>query len=83
MQGANTIAEWGIVLLIIGLLIMAFALMKEFGSETADQKVETSSKGIILIGPIPIVWGFGKRTGLIILVVFCILLLWTLITLFG
>ncbi|MHA2397252.1 MAG: TIGR00304 family membrane protein [Candidatus Thorarchaeota archaeon] len=46
--------------------------------ESAEQQRE--SKGVILLGPIPIVWGYGKRGWIIAAIVaitlFLIVILW-------
>ena len=50
----------GWMLLIIGIILVIVAVVSAFyegeGSET-----RTQSKGVILLGPIPIVWGYGKK----------------------
>ncbi|MHA1925243.1 MAG: TIGR00304 family membrane protein [Candidatus Thorarchaeota archaeon] len=48
--------------LILGLgivLIVAGCLVRQ--RETSGESTRSESKGMILIGPIPIVWGFGRR----------------------
>lgn len=52
----------GWLLLFIGILLVciyAFSGMQE--SFSGDTETKTQSKGIILLGPIPIVWGYGKK----------------------
>ena len=61
----------GILLIVMGLLLMAIAL---FGVPRAKSR-ESSIAGIILIGPIPIIFGKNVRaTWLIILTVMALLL---------
>ena len=35
--------------------------MGESDSEAGDTESRTQSKGIIFLGPIPILWGYGKK----------------------
>lgn len=44
----------GIVLVVAGLVMMAT-------ERTYDSGVRRESKGIVLIGPLPLVWGYGGR----------------------
>ncbi|MGV9169291.1 MAG: TIGR00304 family membrane protein [Promethearchaeia archaeon] len=57
----------GIVLMILGLI---------WRSKTQQSDSEVKSKGIVLLGPIPIVWGFGEKgkTIAVILAISAILL---------
>lgn len=61
------ILGFGILLILAGCL----AMQRESSTEEARQE----SKGIILIGPIPIVWGFGRRGWLVAGAIGVILLL--------
>ena len=52
----------GWILLFIGIVLVclyAFSGMQE--SLASDNEKKTQSKGVILLGPIPIVWGYGKK----------------------
>ena len=52
----------GWILLFIGIVLIclyAFSGMRELFSGNTETKTE--SKGVILLGPIPIVWGYGKK----------------------
>ncbi len=63
MQSPNFIDFVAWTLIIIGALIILsgiVSILKHSDSEIVGQKRE--SKGIILLGPIPIVWGYGKKT---------------------
>ncbi|MFW9974687.1 MAG: DUF131 domain-containing protein [Candidatus Thorarchaeota archaeon] len=63
MQSPNFIDFVAWTLIIIGSLIILsgiVSMLKHSDSEIVGQKRE--SKGIILLGPIPIVWGYGKKT---------------------
>jgi uncharacterized protein (TIGR00304 family) len=63
----------GIVLILLGILWRA---------RTQQEDSEVKSKGIILLGPIPIVWGFGEKGKIIVVILFvCVILLYLLIML--
>jgi len=69
------------VLIILGCLIIISgiaSMMMRSDIEGVEQRRE--SKGVILLGPIPIVWGYGKRGWIIAAVVaislFLIVFLW-------
>ncbi|MFW9886915.1 MAG: DUF131 domain-containing protein [Candidatus Thorarchaeota archaeon] len=64
IQTFNTLQLLGFLILGLGiLLILAGCLAKQ--RESPPEEVRRGSKGVILIGPIPIVWGFGKRGWLV------------------
>ncbi|MFW9805731.1 MAG: DUF131 domain-containing protein [Candidatus Thorarchaeota archaeon] len=46
----------GAIIIISGIVSMLMSTSDEIGESKRE------SKGIILIGPIPIVWGYGKQT---------------------
>ena len=50
----------GWILLIIGIILVFVSVISSF-SETDEHETQTQSKGVILLGPIPIVWGYGKK----------------------
>jgi uncharacterized protein (TIGR00304 family) len=56
----------GWFLIIGGILFISLAIILSIRSgEDSPSKTKTESKGIIFLGPIPIVWGFGKGTRII------------------
>ncbi|MFX1331030.1 MAG: DUF131 domain-containing protein [Promethearchaeota archaeon] len=64
IQTFNTLQLLGFLILGLGiLLVLAGCLTKQ--RESPSEDVRRESKGVILIGPIPIVWGFGKRGWLV------------------
>jgi uncharacterized protein (TIGR00304 family) len=66
----------GWILLFVGILLVcvyAFSGMQE--SFSSDTESKTQSKGVILLGPIPIVWGYGKRGWMIAGILAIVLLL--------
>ena len=68
----------GWILLFIGILLVclyAFSGMQE--SFSGDSETKTQSKGVIILGPIPIVWGYGKRGWMIAgILAIAFLLIW-------
>lgn len=53
--------------LIIGgiLLIFLAIILTVRGRDNGTTRVKTESRGIIFLGPIPIVWGYGKGSRII------------------
>jgi uncharacterized membrane protein len=52
---------WALVIVGIIIIISGIAsAVMDSHTEVGEQRRE--SKGIILLGPIPIVWGYGKKT---------------------
>ncbi|TFG32924.1 DUF131 domain-containing protein [Candidatus Thorarchaeota archaeon] len=54
------IQNLGWIFLIIGILLVCISAMSAFRNSEGNE-THTQSKGIILLGPIPIVWGYGKK----------------------
>ncbi|MFX1485378.1 MAG: DUF131 domain-containing protein [Promethearchaeota archaeon] len=66
MQTNTLIEPIGWLLVFSGIILIFVGLILTFrGGGEGPTTSKTESKGIILIGPIPIVWGFGKKTWLI------------------
>ena len=62
MQSFVLLQYLGWIFLFIGILLVcisAISAIKDSDSEDNETRIE--SKGIIFLGPIPIVWGYGKR----------------------
>ncbi|TXT55830.1 MAG: conserved membrane protein of unknown function [Candidatus Thorarchaeota archaeon] len=55
----------GIVFVILGIL--------QSRKSSQDSEMKSESKGIILLGPIPIVWGFGDRGKILMMVLFIVI----------
>ena len=53
-QIANILIIAGIIVILIGIASMVI-------SHRRDPTTSIESKGIILLGPIPIIWGYGRR----------------------
>lgn len=62
MQAVLLLQYLGWILLLIGILLVCLSVIsatKDSASEDSGTRIE--SKGIIFLGPIPIVWGYGKK----------------------
>ncbi len=71
----------GIILIILGFLLVTFGIMRSVQEEQAEEPPheikEKSVKGggVILIGPVPIVFGSDKKSALILMVLAIVLML--------
>jgi uncharacterized protein (TIGR00304 family) len=66
----------GWILLFIGIvLVFLYALSGMRESLSGDTETKTQSKGVILLGPIPIVWGYGKKGWMIAMILAVVFLL--------
>ena len=67
----------GIVVIIVGILLMSSLQEETNGNAKRD------SKGIVFLGPIPIIWGFSRRTQIIIAIIgislFATYILWLML----
>ena len=48
------------MLLIVGFILVFIAIISAL-SEEKGHETQTRSKGVILLGTIPIVWGYGRK----------------------
>jgi uncharacterized membrane protein len=77
MQATWSLQLLGWVLLIMGIVFIVVALSPAIHRAGHEEGQETKSRGFILIGPIPIVWGFGKRGWLLAAIVLvAVMLIW-------
>lgn len=62
MQINGVFGSIGLSLVVLGLLVilLGVALMMRQSAQ-GNTEVQRESKGIILLGPIPIIWGYGKK----------------------
>lgn len=76
----------GIVLIILGFFLVAFGIMlsakesaglEERGQEPGEVKVKGG--GVILIGPVPVVFGTDKRYALLLMILAIVLMLLAII----
>ena len=59
-----------VAMVIIGFILVALGMIQKFkDNEETDESNQRTSKGIVFIGPIPIVWGFSRRTQIILFIV--------------
>ncbi|MCK4279012.1 MAG: DUF131 domain-containing protein [Candidatus Thorarchaeota archaeon] len=68
----------GLSLVILGFLVilLGVALMMRLSAQ-GNTKVQRESKGIILLGPIPIIWGYGKKGWAVAIIVgITLILVW-------
>lgn len=79
LQVPSILTLAGIALLLLGIVIIFAAFLSMTTRENEDQKVHSESKGILLLGPIPIVWGYGKRGWAIAAVIAISLFLFVLV----
>lgn len=62
MQDFLILQNLGWILLVIGILLVCLSAISGLrGSASEDNEIQTKSKGVIFLGPIPIVWGYGKK----------------------
>jgi uncharacterized protein (TIGR00304 family) len=67
-------------IIIVGVVMLIVALYQIFSRPSTEQPSEGRSKGIVLLGPIPIVWGFGRSTQVVIgFVAVFIVIIWLLL----
>ncbi len=67
----------GIVLIILGFFLITFGMMRSAkesaGKEVTQEKIRGG--GVILIGPVPIVFGTDKRYALLLMILAIVLML--------
>ena len=62
MQTLVLLHYLGWILLFIGILLVCLsAISAAKDSDSEDNETRIESKGIIFLGPIPIIWGYGKK----------------------
>jgi uncharacterized membrane protein len=66
------LVAWALIIIGAVIIISGIASML-MGSEVVAGEQQRESKGIILLGPIPIVWGYGKRVWIIASIVAAVL----------
>jgi len=76
MQTSGLFGSIGLLLVVLGILaiLLGVALMMR-QSDQGNTEVQRKSKGIILLGPIPIVWGYGKKGWAVAIIVGIMLVL--------
>lgn len=62
MQLPALLLGWGWILIFAGIvLVCLYAISATRESDFEGTETQTKSKGIIFLGPIPIVWGLGWK----------------------
>ncbi|MFX0046339.1 MAG: DUF131 domain-containing protein [Candidatus Hermodarchaeota archaeon] len=61
LQTIEQLQLLGLVVIVAGIILIVVGLLLSSLTSSEDQRVERESKGVLLIGPIPVVWGFGRR----------------------
>jgi uncharacterized protein (TIGR00304 family) len=82
MQNIWSIQLFGWIFLIGGIVLVVIALASALQDSKSEGNGSTRSRGLILIGPIPIVWGYGRKgwiiAGIIGVLLVLVWLLWFL-----
>ncbi|MFQ5833221.1 MAG: DUF131 domain-containing protein [Candidatus Thorarchaeota archaeon] len=80
LQLPNLFQLLGIIIAAVGVALIALGVVLTSRDTPDESRPRPESKGVIFIGPIPIVWGLGRRgcivAGLMGIVLF---LLWVVI----
>lgn len=69
LQRAELIPLLALAVIAVGIVILVTGLVMIASKRTHDSEATHESKGIILIGPLPIVWGFGGKVQRIAIVI--------------
>lgn len=67
----------GIILIMLGFILVALSIMRSAREAALDERGEEKVKGggVILIGPVPIVFGTDKRYALLLMLLAIVLML--------
>ena len=70
---------YGIIIAGIVMVILGFVLSSR-SNENTNEGVKRESKGIIFLGPIPLVWGYSRKTqGVLFVIALVVFLSWYLL----
>lgn len=61
----DLIPSLGFIIIVVGIILIMIGMMSINGESESPRR---ESKGVVLLGPIPIIWGFGKRNRQIMLI---------------
>jgi uncharacterized protein (TIGR00304 family) len=61
LQTIEQLQLLGLLVVVAGIILIVAGMVLSTRSSSEDQQVRHESKGVVFIGPIPIVWGFGRR----------------------
>ena len=70
---------YGIIITGVVLVILGLFLSSRF-NEKVNEGVKRESKGIVFLGPIPLVWGYSRKTqGVLFVIALVVFLSWYLL----
>ena len=70
---------YGIIIAGVVLVFLGFVLSSR-SNENANEGVKRESKGIVFLGPIPLVWGYSRKTqGALFVILLVVFLSWYLL----
>ena len=61
LQTIEELQLLGLLVVVVGIILILAGMVLSTRGTSEDQQVQRESKGVVFIGPIPIVWGFGRR----------------------
>lgn len=67
-------------LVIVGVVLILLGILWRAGKQRNESEVK--SKGVVLLGPIPIVWGFGEKGKTLAVILFVCVIMFYLLMLF-
>ncbi len=67
MQFFNILQTLGIIILLVGVILIFVGMLSSKSSDSYDSQSET--RGVVLLGPIPIVIGASRQTQVILCVI--------------
>lgn len=67
-QRGNIVQQWGLRLLIMGFLTLFIGMILIAAGSAQQSNVETSFGGVIFIGPIPLIFGQGPQSPLLLII---------------
>lgn len=84
IQLDNPMSQIAYLLIIAGIIAILIGIISIVLSHRRNPSTSIESKGIILLGPIPIIWGYGKRVQFVLIIIGVVLVLtWYLIVFRG
>ncbi|MHA1637556.1 MAG: TIGR00304 family membrane protein [Candidatus Thorarchaeota archaeon] len=79
-----SITQIAYFLIIAGIVAILIGVASIVISHRRDPATSIESKGIILLGPIPIIWGYGKKVQIALIIIgIALVLTWYLIVFRG
>ncbi len=74
----------GLVFIVIGIIVILVGiLLTSRREEVVNDESKRNSKGVVFLGPLPIIWGFSRRTQIIIAIIgislFTVYILWLML----